>query len=127
MIRSTTRIEHLDAVARAGTLLVVALVCALPLAMALCPPSALNGAGAGTGDVVAAALSSLDRDLNGARLLPEPERRDTPPSMTVASACPIDTDAFAYDANAPPVLGVFDSTPGNARAGVTGLGHHLRR
>ena len=62
----------LSGTALLGTVLVIALVAALPAALALCPVDTLcgDGAGAGTGDLVAAALSGLDRDLHAPRFLP---------------------------------------------------------
>ena len=131
MIQRPTPAVTLDGIARCGTLLVIALVVALPLTLALCPASALDGgtasgAGAGTGDVVAAALSSLDRDLHGTRLLPAPARCDAPAAMHLAPIRPVDAGALAFDATAPPI-GSRENTPGDARPGPTGLGHQLRR
>ncbi len=131
MIARPTRTATLDGVARCGTLLVIALVVALPLTLALCPASALDGgtasgAGAGTGDVLAAALSSLDRDLHGTRLLPAPARCETPAAMHVTPIHPTDRGTLAFDATAPPI-GSREDTPGDARPGPTGLGHQLRR
>ena len=132
MIARRASIRHLDRVARCGTLLVIALVVALPLTLALCPASALDGggasgAGAGTGDVVAAALSSLDRDLHGIPLLPAPARCEAPAAMPVDFVSVTDHGALAFDATAPPSVGSREDTPGNALAGPAGLGHTLRR
>lgn len=132
MSRRLTSTAHLDALARWGSLLVAALVIALPLTMAFCPPSALDGggasgAGAGTGDAVAAALSGIDRGLNATRLLPAPERVDGPALVADLSFASTDLGAAAFDANAPPPVGSREAVPGDARPGQAGLGHHLRR
>ena len=119
-----------DRIARCGSLLVIALVVALPLTLAFCPASALDGggasgAGAGTGDVIAAALSSLDRDLHGTRLLPAPTRCTQPalgPTLFLSST-DVGTDAF--DATAPPSMGSREDTPGDARPGPHGFGFPL--
>jgi hypothetical protein len=54
--------------------LVITLVVALPAAMAVCSASTLGLDGSGSGDLVAAALSGLDRDLHGARIHTAPAR-----------------------------------------------------
>lgn len=62
-----------------GSTFVLALVAALPIALALVPAETFSseaGAGAGTGDLTAAAVSSLDRDLQTNRTLP-PHVRQT--------------------------------------------------
>ncbi len=130
MKRRRTRSERLDGVALCGTLLVAALVVAVPLAMALCPADALGGSGAsgvgaGTGDVIAAALSGFDRDLHGAGMLPAPERNHDPVFPAAAAFPASDARAHAFDATAPPRLGARASTPGDARSGPTDLGHQL--
>lgn len=56
-----------------GSALVLALIAALPVALAFVPAETFTsdaGAGMGTGDLSAAALSSLDRDLQTSRALP---------------------------------------------------------
>lgn len=132
MMHARTPARRLDGVARCGSLLVVALVLALPLTLAFCPADTLgssdgaSGVGAGTGDEIAAALSSLDRDLHGGRVLPEPARLDGPHLAPFGALAPLDTTADAFDAHAPPPLGSRDDTPGNASTGPAGLGHQLR-
>ena len=68
-----------DPVVLVGTLLVLALVALLPLALALVTASGGSddgGVGSGTGELSAAALSALHRDLNARRstadALPDP-------------------------------------------------------
>ncbi|MDF1701371.1 MAG: hypothetical protein P1V36_09475 [Planctomycetota bacterium] len=133
-MRRSTRAAGLDGIARCGSLLVIALVVALPLAMACCPADMLGGSdgasgvGAGTGDEVAAALTSLDRDLHGARILPAPARNDLACAAALGTSALATSIAFlhSFDALAPPPrLGSRADTPGDARPGPTDLGHPL--
>lgn len=131
MTHRPTRAAHLDTVARCGALLVLALIVALPLALALCPGSSLDGgasgAGVGTGDEVAAALTGLDRGLHRARILPAPAPCDAPAVLLAASPRTLVHDADAYEAAAPPCDGSPQTSPGDARPGPAGLGYQLRR
>ena len=83
---------HRDPVVLLGTALVLALVAMLPLALALMTADGSGddaGVGSGAGEVTAAALSSLHRDLNSKRAssdaLPDPTERVVPPFL---AACP---------------------------------------
>ena len=130
MSRPRASAERLDAVARCGTLLVAALVIALPLAMALCPADSLGestaaGVGAGTGDVVAAALSGFARDVQGVQVLPALEPCQDPVPALVAAPFAAEGSVHAFDATAPPTVGSRATMPGDTRAGPTDLGHQL--
>jgi hypothetical protein len=110
-----------------GTALVLALVVALPLTLALLPPSALggeSGAGAGTGDLAAAALSHLDQDLQVQRLLPPHERVDHLVCPVLPLGPPDGVSAHAGAAESHPADG--PARAGGA-LGRTGAGHALRR
>ncbi len=119
-----------------GALVVTALVLALPLTLVFCPAEALGtgdgatGVGAGTGDEVAAAVSSLSRDIRGANDLPQPTRCSDAPNAGVPGLPP--DLAFARGARfgahpgtMPRHSGSRLATPGNARVGLTDLGHQL--
>ncbi len=76
--RSLSRTLFRSKTAMLGCTLVLALIAALPVALAFVPAEtfSVEGAGTGTGDLSAAALSSLDRDLQTNRTLP-PHARQT--------------------------------------------------
>lgn len=120
----------LSPLATCGALVVLALVLALPLVLAFCPVEALtgqdgmSGVGAGTGDEVAAAVSSLDRQLQDSERLPPPARRGhTPGSDSPFLAPSIERGALLR--TGPPRSGSRPGTPGDARVGLTDLGHQL--
>jgi hypothetical protein len=130
------RTARLTPIGVCGALVVTALVLALPLTLVFCPAETLggtdgaSGVGAGTGDEVAAAVSSLSRDLRGANDLPQPTRCSDAPNAGVPGLPP--DLAFARGARfgahpgtTPPRSGSRLATPGDARVGLTDLGHQL--
>ncbi|MDA1195131.1 MAG: hypothetical protein O2894_08090 [Planctomycetota bacterium] len=127
MSRPPARAARLDRVARCGAVLVIALVAVLPLALAFVPADALaNGdvVGAGTGDELAAALSSLDRGLHGRRLVPV--TAEQPACLAAAPFAALAPLPRSLDTvGGPP--GDVPARPGNALPGPSDLGHPLRR
>ena len=80
------RVLNRDPVLLLGISLVLLLVAALPLALGLFSADMQggdSGVGSGAGELSAAALSSLDRDLQAQRLLPVNGGKPTPCFLTL--------------------------------------------
>lgn len=91
---------HRDPIVLLGTALVLALVAVLPLALALMTADGSGddaGVGSGAGEVTAAALSSLHRDLNSKRVssdaLPDHTERVVPTFLAACLPPPAGEDA----------------------------------
>jgi hypothetical protein len=105
-----------------GMILVLGLVAALPVALALVPSETLHGdmgAGAGSGDLCAAALSSLDHDLQNSRALPGADNQ--------AVLVFLDIGVLGHEETTIPGawLRAEAERPGSCTAGTTGASHPL--
>ena len=113
-----TRTRRRDLILLLGTAFVLALVVVVPLTLALISADAVTdeiGVGCGTGELSAAALSSLQQGLVGKKTLPAPE-------PTGETAYPTARETFDAGALPAALSGTGQAAPDEIPVPVTGPG-----